>query len=228
VANILIVEDDVDIAQGIAEFLERKGHCLDFAYNGKQALNLIDQNHYDLILLDINLPFVDGLDVSRTLLLDKLTRIPVIMMSARGETSDILAGFDSGAWDYLVKPFSFVELSARIDVGLAKSINSNQKSMEYQGATLDENALTFEFKQRKIQLHQVGFDILKILIQRAPDAVKSQLIHQQIWGERTPDSDPLRSHIYKLRKQLFKHFDSEFIKTIKSVGYCFDIEKSKK
>jgi len=224
VANILIVEDDIDIARGIAEFLETKEHCLDFAYNGKQALNHIEQLNYDLILLDINLPFVDGLDVCRTLLLDKLARIPVIMMSARGETSDILAGFDSGAWDYLVKPFSFAELSARIDVGLAKSDVPNKNTIEYQGAKLDEIALTFEFEQQKIQLHQVGFDILKTLIQQAPDAVKNQLIHQQIWGELTPDSDPLRSHIYKLRKQLFKHFKQDFIKTIKSVGYRFDLD----
>lgn len=223
-ASILIVEDDVDIAQGIAEFLDTKGHILDFAYNGKQALNLLALQDYELVLLDINLPFVNGFDVCLSLLENQLAKFPVIIMSARGETRDILNGFESGAWDYLVKPFSFAELSARIDVNLAKSLAVTKNTLTFSDVELDENGMKFHFRNTDVQLHKVGFDIVKVLICAAPDVVMTKTLHQKLWGENTPDSDPLRAHIYKLRKQFKKEFDQVFITTIKGVGYRFDVK----
>jgi DNA-binding response OmpR family regulator len=232
-ANILIVEDDIDIAQGIAEFLEPKGYQLDFAYNGKQAIKLINEHNYHLVLLDINLPFVDGFDVCRSLLQDKLAKLPVIIMSARGATDDILKGFESGAWDYLVKPFSFAELSARIEMNLSKanlsninfekSNSANKPALLFNGVKLDDNTLVFHFKNQTAQLHQVGFDIVATLLSVAPNVVKTKNLHQILWGENTPDSDPLRAHIYKLRKIFDQTFGQTFIKTIKGIGYRFEI-----
>lgn len=222
-ANILIVEDDIDIAQGIAEFLEPKGYLLDFAYHGKQALNHLNEQSYDLVLLDVNLPFVDGFDVCRSLLQGKLAKVPVIIMSARAGTADILTGFDSGAWDYLVKPFSFAELSARISVNLAKASTVKQSTLLFKGVELVENTMAFHFNGQVMQLHQVGFDIVKVLINAAPDVVKTNILHQTLWGEDTPDSDPLRAHIYKLRKQFSQEFGQTFITTVKGVGYRFDL-----
>ena len=222
-ASILIVEDDIDIAEGLADFLEPKGYLLDFAYHGKQAINQLNKQHYDLVLLDINLPFIDGFDVCRSLLQDKLAKLPVIIMSARGTTDDILKGFDSGAWDYLVKPFSFAELSARITVNLAKANTNNKTVLCFKDVELDESTLIFRFENQTMQLHQVGFDIVKALINVAPDVVKTRVLHHTLWGEDTPDSDPLRAHIYKLRKQFSQTFGQPFITTIKGVGYSFDI-----
>lgn len=221
--NILIVEDDIDIAQGISEFLEPKGYQLDFAYHGKQALNLLSEQCYDLVLLDINLPFVDGFDVCRSLLQDKLTKLPVIIMSARGDTDDILKGFDSGAWDYLVKPFSFAELSARIEVNLAKVTAEYRSVRQFNGVELDEDTMVLRFNNQSVQLHQVGFDIVKALIKSAPNVLKTRELHRILWGEDTPDSDPLRAHIYKMRKQFDQVFRQTFITTIKGVGYCFEV-----
>ncbi|WP_100643632.1 response regulator transcription factor [Alteromonas facilis] len=222
-ATILVVEDDVDIAQGLAEFLEAQSHELDFAYNGKQALALLDCNQYDLVLLDLNLPFVDGLDVCRSLLTENLTHVPVIIMSARAEEKDILAGFDSGAWDYLVKPYSFAELSARVKTNLAKSKGqgSATKHTTVNGVTLLHDSMTLQAGSIELQLHQVGFDILKLLMQHAPSVVKVESIHRALWGEDTPESDPLRAHIYKLRKQMLAMFNQSFIHTVKGVGYKF-------
>jgi DNA-binding response OmpR family regulator len=222
-ANILIVEDDIDIAQGLAEFLEPKGYLLDFAYHGKQALAHLKAQSYDLVLLDINLPFIDGLDVCRSLLQGELAKLPVIIMSARGTTDDILKGFDSGAWDYLVKPFSFAELSARITVNLAKASTVNNTVLCFNGVVLDENTMCFHFENKVMQLHQIGFDIVKTLINVAPDVVKTKVLHQTLWGEDTPDSDPLRAHLYKLRKQFTQVFGQSFITTVKGVGYRFDL-----
>jgi DNA-binding response OmpR family regulator len=229
-ANILIVEDDVDIAQGIAEYLETVGHSLDFAYTGSQALSLIDTETFDLVLLDINLPFVNGFDVCRALtdtnLASQLASVPVIFMSARSSEKDILKGFDLGAWDYLVKPFSFAELSARINVNLMKSTTEFRTTIKfaYKNVSLEANTLTFCYHKKSIQLHRVGFDIMKMLIASAPDVVKTSAIHQRLWGDNTPESDPLRAHVYKLRQQLLENYGQAFIVTIKGVGYKFDID----
>ncbi|MCL1035885.1 response regulator transcription factor [Shewanella submarina] len=226
-ANILIVEDDIDIAQGIAEYLEAKGHLLDFAYNGKQAMALLSDNHYELVLLDLNLPFIDGLDVCRSLLTEQLTTMPVIIMSARTQEKDILAGFDCGAWDYLTKPFSFAELSARVGVCLAKSASTSQihNNIEVGEACLNCDNLSFEYAGTTLQLHQLGFDLLKLLMNKSPATVKTADIHKELWPQETPDSDPLRAHIYKLRKQLKTTFGQEFIATIRGVGYRFQLEQ---
>lgn len=222
-ANILVVEDDIDIAHGIAEFLTPKGYQLDFAYTGKQAMHHLDKQSYDLVLLDINLPFVDGFNVCRSLLQNRLAKLPVIMMSARGTTDDILKGFESGAWDYLVKPFSFAELSARITVNLTKTNMNNTPNRCFKGVELDENTLLFHFEKQELQLHQVGFDIVAALLNVAPDVLKTKELHQALWGEDTPDSDPLRAHIYKLRKQFSSVFGQKFITTIKGIGYRFEV-----
>lgn len=226
-ATILIVEDDVDIARGIAEFLEVQNHELDFAYNGNEAINLLKTSQYDLILLDLNLPYVDGLDVCRSLLSDFLTHVPVIIMSARSAEEDILKGFDCGAWDYLAKPFSFAELNARISVCLAKAKNfpALKPFTESSSARIDHQDMRFSFEGKSLQLHQLGFDLLKLLMERSPSVVKTSLIHRVLWDTNTPESDPLRANIYKLRKQLSEAFGQEFIQTVRGVGYKFIVEK---
>ncbi|MGH1372745.1 MAG: response regulator transcription factor [Cellvibrionaceae bacterium] len=226
-ANILVVEDDIDIAQGIAEFLETKEHELDFAYTGKQALALLEENHYQLVLLDINLPFINGYDICRHLsdgdddIGKHLARVPVIMMSSRSHEKDVIEGFQSGAWDYLKKPFSFSELSARIDVGLLHSTSTPKKThtLQYQGVSLNTESLSFSYQDSSVQLHEIGFEIVKLLVTSAPNAVKTSKLHQHIWPHDTPESDPLRAHIYKLRKQLTEHYGKTFIETVKGVGY---------
>lgn len=227
-ASILIVEDDIDIAQGIAEFLEVKNYDLDFAYNGKQAMSLLSQNQYQLVLLDLNLPFVDGFDVCRSMLTQHLTHTPVIIMSARSSEQDVLTGFDSGAWDYLVKPFSLAELSARITACLAKAQVSAkiERKTENLCAQLDHNDLSFNFDGHSMQLHQIGFELLKLLMENAPSTVKTAEIHRRLWPQETPESDPLRANVYKLRKQLQHEFGQSFITTVRGVGYRFVVESN--
>ncbi len=224
-AHILIVEDDIDIATGIAEYLEIEGHQLDFAYNGEQAVELLSDIAFDMVLLDINLPYLSGIEVCKKLLHNTLASVPVIMMTAQGSEQDVLTGFASGAWDYIIKPFSFAELSARIKVCLAKAKTQPKATLKsaYGDAELDHNTFIFSYLNKELQMHQVGFDILQLLIANAPNVVKSQTIQTQLWGELTPQSDPLRAHIYKLRKQLKTEFGQPFIETVKGVGYRFAI-----
>lgn len=228
-ATILIIEDDIDISQGIAEYLTSKGYELDFAYNGKQAMGLLKQHTYDLILLDLNLPHVDGLDICRSLVNNQLTVVPVIIMSARIEEKDKLTGFDSGAWDYLAKPFSFAELSARISVCLARTSSAapQNRLLQSHGITLNSDNLSISFDSKTVQLHQVGFELLSLLLESAPGAIKTSLIQQRLWGDNMPDSDPLRAHVYKLRKLLNAEFGQEFISTVRGVGYKLEVMPSK-
>lgn len=220
--SILIVEDDVHIAQGLAEYLESFDYQLDFAYNGQQAMSHLDNSNYDLVLLDLNLPIIDGLDVCRALSQGNLAKIPVIITSARSDSNDVLAGFESGAWDYLVKPFSLAELAARIKVNLAKLEIMASAKLKYRGFTLDENSLLLCQEGTKVQLHRVGFSIMKTLMQSAPQIVQTEILLQKIWGDEKPTSDPLRAHVYKLRQQFTERFDNPLIVTVKGVGYRLD------
>jgi DNA-binding response OmpR family regulator len=228
-AKILVVEDDIDIAQGLAEFLGSKGYILDFAYTGKQAMFLLESESYHLVLLDINLPFVSGIEICQSLLQSNngLARLPVIIMSAKISEADILVGFKSGAWDYLTKPFSFSELAARIEVSLKKtsSIPSESNITSYQNITLNYDSMLLSFGGACLQLHQVGFDIFKMLLKKAPDVVKTSHLHQKLWDGETPESNPLRAHIYNLRKQLRGRFGQPLIVTVKGVGYKIDIKQ---
>lgn len=215
----------MDIAAGVSDFLERRGHDLDFAYNGRQALAQISSNVYDVVLLDLTLPAVDGLEICRSLQDQGLARIPVIITSARDTVNDVLIGFESGAWDYLAKPFSFAELSARIDVALARVQLAVLPVISVGDTKLDSESKSIGFRGLDLQLHRIGFQIMHTLMSNAPKTVRAERIREAVWGERAPGSDPLRAHIYKLRIQLKDRFGKDMIQTVKGIGYRFDDQK---
>lgn len=221
-ATILVVEDDLDIAAGLAGFLGPRGHDLDFAYNGREALALLSSCDYDIVLLDLTLPAVDGLEICRSLQGSELARVPVIITSARGTVDDVLVGFESGAWDYLAKPYSFAELGARIDVALARVRTSSTHELIYGDTRLDPESGSLAHRGTELQLHRTGFRILEVLMSQAPRAVTAERIREAVWPDGMPGSDPLRAHIHKLRAQIRKQFKREMIETVKGVGYRFD------
>ena len=224
-ANILVVEDDLDIAKGIGEYIEMLGHDLDFAYTGKQAQNMISEHSYDLILLDINLPQLSGYDICKGLLGEQLARLPVIMMSANQSEDDVLKGFQSGAWDYLKKPFSYAELNARINVALSRLSWTSSYSIDVNEFSLDTKTKTLSHRNgTSIQLHSIGFGLLKMMMECAPKAVQSSQLIDALWPDELPQSNPLRANIYALRKQIKQTFQLELIHNVKGVGYKFEVE----
>ncbi|MFC3093324.1 DNA-binding response regulator [Alteromonas sediminis] len=225
-ASILIVEDDIDIATGIAEYVETIGHELDFAYTGTQAQQMIRAERYDLILLDINLPHLSGYDICQDLLSDQLAAIPVIMMSANTHEKDVIKGFQSGAWDYLKKPFSYAELTARINVALARGYSNNTAAgVKHLGFVLDLESKSLSHEcGTSVQLKSLGFLILKILLEHAPKTVSTSSLIDQLWPDEVPPSNPLRANIYTLRQQLKKAFNKELVQTVKGIGYKFDAD----
>ena len=208
------------IAEGLADFLEPRGHLLDFAYRGDHALALLDDNQYDLVLLDINLPGASGVKVCEAMKQQQLSHIPVLMMTANDNLQSKLAGFAAGAWDYLVKPFSFQELDARIKVLLHLSLRTSAKPLSFNDLTLNEQGTVIRIGDIDVNLSASGLVLIKSLIQSATEPVGHQELCRQLWGEEVPDSSPLRAHIYQLRKLLEQHHSNSEILLIKGVGYC--------
>lgn len=217
--NLLLIEDHKDIAAVIFEYFEIKGYDLDYANNGVQGYDLACQNHYDLIILDIMLPRMDGLTVCQKLREQGVTT-PIIMLTARDTRDDMLAGFDQGADDYLVKPFDLEILEARITALCRRQKGMiATKKLEFEELTLHINNHAVERNGCRFSLNPTLFNLLKILMLRAPEVVSKDEISSLIWQENEPEKDILRSHIYQLRSLIDKPFKHAYIKTVPKVGY---------
>ncbi len=221
--TILIVEDTVDLAEGLADFLEADGFEVDFAYRGDTALSLIETNRYDLILLDINLPGINGIEVCKKLTQNQLAPVPVLMMTAKAELDDKLLGFEVGAWDYLTKPFSFKELKARVYSLLARNNLSQQQLVQFNSLKINLKTDEIFCDDVSVKLQRNLHILLKKLIEQAPGIVSTEKLSELLWGEQIPQSEPLRAQIYKLR-QVIKGFNINCqIKTTKGRGYSIDV-----
>ena len=216
--NVLLVEDHKELAEAVGEYLEASQCIVDYAGDGLTALHLAVTESYDVIVLDIMLPGIDGIEVCKRLRSDADLATPIIMLTARDQLEDKLAGFDVGADDYLVKPFDMPELEARIEaiVRRAKGI-----ATVYTIGPLQMDASTMEVTRdgQSIKLSKTLFEILQILMRESPRVVPRHKIEQELWGDDLPDSDTLRSHMYNLRRALDKPFPSPMMQTHTGQGY---------
>ena len=218
--RVLIIEDHRDIAEMLYDYFERRDYELDYASDGRMGFNLANQNEYDIILLDLMLPEMDGIDVCRKLREDCKNYTPILMMTARDTLQDKVKGFDMGADDYLVKPFEILELEARIKALMRrKGQISQQEVLEVGELKLDTGTLEVVRGDTPIYLSPIGLKILTILMKESPKVVSRNQLEHEIWGDILPDSDTLRSHMYNLRKQIDKPFKTPLLQTIQSRGY---------
>lgn len=217
--KILLVEDNQDIAGIIFDYFEIKGFVLDYAKDGLQGYELASNNFYDLIILDVMMPRMDGLTVCRKLR-EQGNDSPILMLTARDSREDMLIGFEQGVDDYLIKPFDLNILAARIHA-LHRRRAGKQSIKELSFADLKLNLATHTAIRDNSQfvLNPTQFKILKLLMMRSPNIVAKNEIISSIWGEDQPDGDILRSHIYQLRNQVDKPFKQNYIKTIPKIGY---------
>ena len=217
--RLLIVEDNPDIAENIADYLESKGHILDFAMDGIGGLHLALTQDYDVIVLDIMLPGMDGLTFCRELREKGEKQTPVLMLTARDTLADKLKGFDAGADDYLVKPFAMQELDARLEA-LAKRYNRVQKScLAVADLELDTGRMEVKRAGKTIELNKTCLKILTILFKAYPNVVSRKELELALWGDMLPGSDALRSHIYTLRNAIDKPFNNPLLETVHGIGY---------
>jgi DNA-binding response OmpR family regulator len=222
--KILLVEDHQEIAGIIFDFFEIKGFQLDYARDGLQGFELASNNHYDVIILDVMLPHLDGLSVCQKLRKHGIDT-PILMLTARDSNNDILDGFEHGADDYLVKPFDLNILAARLNaLYKRKSGNAATKAITFSNLTLDLASRTLRRNECTFQLNQTLFTIMKTLMLRAPDIASRDEIINQVWQDDSPEDDILRHHIYQLRSQIDKPFKHAYIHTIPKVGYQLKLE----
>ncbi len=217
--RILLVEDNRDILANMADYLGLKGYTVDCAQDGLSGLHLAATSHYDLIVLDVMLPGLDGFTLCRRLREDARRDTPVIMLTARDQLDDRLQGFRSGADDYLLKPFALSELAARIEAVLRRSQGGGRR--ELQVADLSYNLDTLEVNRagKPLKLNPIGLKLLAVLMQKSPHVVRRDVLEEAVWGDDCPDSDSLRSHVHQLRQVIDKPFATSLLHTVHGVGY---------
>lgn len=217
--RILVVEDNVDIAENIGDYLEQEGHLLDFAMDGISGLHLALTQKFDVIVLDVMLPGMDGLTFCRKLKMETAHETPVLMLTALDTLSDKLEGFDAGADDYLVKPFALEELSARIGALARRGIQTSPPLLCVADLSIDTGKMEVKRAGRRIEVNRACLKILIMLMQAYPNVVARKEIEHTLWGDMPPGSDVLRSHIYQLRLAMDKPFAYSLLETVHGVGY---------
>jgi DNA-binding response OmpR family regulator len=217
--RILIVEDNADIAENIGDYLEAEGHVLDYALDGIGGLHLALTQDFDVIVLDIMLPGMDGLTFCRKLKDDAEKHTPVLMLTARDTLSDKLEGFRAGADDYLVKPFALEELAARIGVLARRTGLPLHDLLRVADLEVDIGKMKVQRAGRPVELNRACLKILTMLMQAHPKVVTRRELEHALWGDKPPGSDALRSHIYALRRAIDKTFNPPLIETVHGVGY---------
>lgn len=217
--RILLVEDNRDILANLADYLQLKGYSVDCAQDGLSGFHLAVSQPFDLIVLDVLLPGLDGYALCRRLRDEARLATPVIMLTARDTLEDRLQGFNSGADDYLVKPFALSELAARIDAVLRRSQGNTQRVLQVGDLTYDLDTLEVQRAGRSIRLNPTGLKLLALLMQRSPHLIRREALEHALWGDDCPDSDSLRSHIHQLRQAIDKPFPFPLLQTQHGLGY---------
>ncbi len=224
--QLLIIEDNRDIAANIGVFFEAKGHILDFAEDGVQGLELAIANRYDVIVLDLMLPRMDGLEVCRKLREENSIDTPILMLTARDTLDNKLEGYASGGDDYLIKPFSLLELEARL-TALYRRAGGKVADKPIQVGDLLYNPQTMDVVRagKQLEIKPTTKKILVMLMRASNRVVPRSEIENKIWGDDLPDGDPLRVHIYSIRNAIDKPFNKKLLHTIHGVGYRLTDEK---
>ena len=217
--RILLTEDNRDIAASIITYLENNGVQCDYAPDGLSGMHLIATNEYDLYILDIAMPGIDGLELCRRVRYDLKDTTPIIFLTARDTLDDKIAGFSSGADDYLVKPFELQELFVRVQALFRRSRGYNEQELSLADLTVNTKTQEIRRAGQEIQLSAIQTQILTHLLQRSPEVVTRQALEHALWQGSPPDSDALRSHIYKIRQLIDKPFGFPLIHTVQGRGF---------
>lgn len=222
--RVLIIEDHSDIAANIGDFLEPRGWEVDFADSGPRGLGLATQQRFDVLILDLNLPGFDGLELADRLRADEnaASRIaPILMLTARDTLDDKLHGFQAGGDDYMVKPFALLELEARLQALTRRSsgLADDRVPLRLADLTLDLRTLEVRRGSRDIALKPKARKLLEILL-RAQGAVLSRAdIESALWGDAPPDGEALRVHIHELRHAVDQPGEVPLLHTVRGAGY---------
>jgi len=218
--HVLIIEDNRDILANLYQYFEALGHRVDSATDGLSGLILATHQDFDVIVLDLRLPRMDGLDLCQRLRQVHHRHTPVLMLTARDALEDKIVGFESGADDYMVKPFELPELDARLKALVRRAQGLQRVAvLHYADLTLDLETYEAYRGGRRLELPPIGFRLLALLMKAAPKVVSKLAMEREIWGDGPPETDALRSHVYALRQALDKPYPVPLLHTVHGVGY---------
>jgi DNA-binding response OmpR family regulator len=218
--RILVVEDNPDLAANLVDYFEAKGHLVDAAGDGLTGLRLATGQDYDVIVLDLVLPGLDGVSLCRRLRQEAGRTVPVLMLTARDALEDKITGLEAGADDYVVKPFALREVEARIRA-LARRSQGASPRQRLQIADLVFDTATFQVSRGEsaIDLPPIPLKLLETLLRASPRVLCREELERAVWGDAPPDSDALRAHLHLLRSALDKPFAKPLLHTLRGVGW---------
>jgi DNA-binding response OmpR family regulator len=218
--RILVVEDHRDIAENIGDYFTPKGHEIDFAADGVTGLHLAVTNRYDAIVLDLMLPGIDGLSLCRRLREVAKRDTPVLMLTARDQLDDKVAGFRAGADDYLVKPFALKELEIRLEALRRRSTSAlTTRVLAVGDLEFDPDTQIVKRAGKRLDLNPSLRRLLGVLMANSHRVVHRDELEAALWGDDRPDADVLRAHIYALRALIDKPFERKLLHTVHGTGY---------
>ena len=221
--NALLIEDNLDLANTVIDYLSLEKIDCDHASNGISGLELLKNNQYDVLLLDLNLPRLDGLEVC-----EKLRQmgpdIPILMLTARDQLKDKIAGFDAGTDDYLVKPFELEELVVRVQA-LSKRRSNQAQLLRCGDLVMNLTEKTVERDKHLLKLSPIAWKLLEALLRASPSPLTRYQLESAIWGDELPESNNLKVHLFNLRKAIDGPFESTLIHTISRHGFALRAEQ---
>jgi DNA-binding response OmpR family regulator len=218
--RLLVIEDEPDIAHALAKGLRREGYAVDVAYNGEQGWKLAEVNGYDLLILDLNLPAMDGLEVCRRLRAS-MPALLILMLTARSKPDERVIGLDHGADDYLVKPFHFAELTARIRALLRRDMRVRTPLLQFKDLKLDSAAHVVWQDNHRLELTRKEYGVLEYLLRHQGEIISQEMLLEHVWDmQANPLTNTVRVHINSLRRKLEDVAETpRYIETIIGQGY---------
>lgn len=223
ILQILLAEDDLDLADTIIQFMEISDINCDHADNGVSAVNLTETNNYDVIILDVRMPRMNGFTACEKIR-ESGSDVPILMLTARDTLEDKDLGFHSGADDYLVKPFELKELVMRIRA-LSKRRSKQSKILRFGNLEINCELKAVRLGDKFLTVTPTGWIILEALAIKYPSVVSKDELERFIWGDEPPDSNSFKVHLYKLRKEIASVSEHNFIETVSGHGFVLNIPK---
>lgn len=220
-AKLLIVDDEEKIREMIGKFANHEGHDVTLASDGKQAISFFEKQDFDVVILDVMMPEIDGYETLKRM--KQIKDVPCIFLTALGQEYDRIYGFDVGAEDYVTKPFSPKELMMRINVILRRENKNTSTKIVFEGLVLDDSAHTVTIDGERVDMANKEYELLHYLLSNIGNALTRQSIISKVWGyEYDSDDRTLDTHMKLLRKDLKQY--GKYITTIRGVGYRFEKE----
>lgn len=224
--KVLLVEDESKVAHFISKGLEEEGYAVDVAYDGKKGLDLVSASTYDIVLLDLMIPEIDGLELLKRMRASGIDT-PVLIITAKSSKEDVVKGLDTGSDDYLTKPFSFDELLARIRALLRRSRKAEQLLLEYRDITLNPYTRRLNIASKEAELTEKEFLIMEYLLKNSEKPLTRKEIAEYVWQNQDDSSNIVDVYVNFLRKKIESISQKKYIHTVRGIGYTFKEENEK-